>query len=140
MTALGDEAPDRERVIAADGWRVAHAFNVTLPGWLVLVPDRHVEAVDELTQDEAAAMGVLVRRASAALREVVGCAKTYAMLFAEAEGFSHLHVHVVPRMAGFGPEVRGPRVFAFMTDDVGRWIGESDQDALALRLRAAMAA
>ena len=34
------------------------------------------------------------------------------MLFAEAEGFGHLHVHVVPRMPDFESEALGPRVFA----------------------------
>lgn len=139
MTALGESAPDRERIIAENGWRAALAFNSTLPGWLVLVPLRHVEAVDDLSDDEAAELGRLTRRVTAALRAVVGCEKTYVMLFAEAPGFSHLHVHVAPRMADFPVDVRGPRVFAFMTDDESKWIVEADRDDLARRLRTALA-
>ena len=47
------------------------------------------------------------------------------MLFAEAEGFGHLHVHVVPRMPDFEPEVLGPRVFAYLSDDESTWIPEA---------------
>ena len=38
------------------------------------------------------------------------------MLFAEAEGHNHVHFHVVPRMAWFGPDERGPEpeVFRFL--------------------------
>ena len=57
-------------------WDVAHAFNTAMPGWLVLVVRRHIEAIDELTDDEAAELGPLIRDVSRALREVVGCQKT----------------------------------------------------------------
>jgi hypothetical protein len=30
--------PPREAVIVQDGWRVAHAFNSALEGWLVVLP------------------------------------------------------------------------------------------------------
>ncbi len=139
MTALSDAAPPRERVVVEGGWRVALAFNSTLPGWLVLVPMRHVTALDELTALESEEFGLLVRKASIALRAVTGCEKTYVMVFAEAEGFAHLHAHVVPRMADFTPDVIGPRVFAHLVDDESAWTSEADRDALALRLRSAFA-
>jgi diadenosine tetraphosphate (Ap4A) HIT family hydrolase len=136
FNALLPNAPLREAIVVEGGWRVAHAFNSTLPGWLIVVPTRHVTAMDELSDDEAAALGVLLRRLSVALREVVGCEKTYVMLFAEQEGFSHLHVHVVPRMPWFTAKQRGPLAFSFMSDDQSAWLSEDDRDALALRLRA----
>lgn len=139
MTAASDEAPPRERVIAEAGWRAALAFNSTLPGWLVLVPFRHITAMHELTVAESEELGLLLRRASVALRQVTGCEKTYVMLFAEAEAFSHLHVHVVPRMADLPEEARGPRVFALMSDDESVWMAEDERDQLALQLRAAFA-
>jgi diadenosine tetraphosphate (Ap4A) HIT family hydrolase len=77
-------------------WRVAHAFGTSLPGWLAVLPRRHVIALDGLTAEEAADAGPLLRAVTAALREVLGCSKTYAALFAEAEGFAHVHFHVVP--------------------------------------------
>ena len=32
--------PPREEVVHTEHWRVAHAFNSTLPGWLVILPTR----------------------------------------------------------------------------------------------------
>jgi diadenosine tetraphosphate (Ap4A) HIT family hydrolase len=46
--ALGDAAPARERIACDDVWRVAHAFNSALPGWLVLVPRRTARLAAEL--------------------------------------------------------------------------------------------
>jgi diadenosine tetraphosphate (Ap4A) HIT family hydrolase len=139
MTALADDAPARERVVVEAGWRAALAFNSTLPGWLVLVPLRHVSAMHELTTAESEELGLLLRRASIAMQAVTGCEKTYVMLFAEAEGFSHLHVHVVPRMADLPEDARGPRVFAYLSDDESAWLPEAERDDLALRLRAEFA-
>ncbi len=49
-----DRLPPRERIAADRYWRVAHAFNSALPGWLILIPRRHVTTIAELTDDEAA--------------------------------------------------------------------------------------
>jgi diadenosine tetraphosphate (Ap4A) HIT family hydrolase len=106
--------PVRECVVRTDRWRVAHAFDSALPGWLVVVPTRHVTAFAELTDQESAELGVLVGRLSRALETVTGCLKTYVVLFAEAEGFSHLHVHVVPRGADLPDDRKGPRVFGYL--------------------------
>ena len=95
-------------------WRVAHAFNTALPGWLVLLPRRHVTAVHDLTNAEASALGTWQVSLSQALRSITGCAKTYIDQFAEAEGFAHVHFHIVPRTAELPQEQRGPRVFELL--------------------------
>jgi len=138
VTAGGPIDP-RESVLVESGWRVAHAFDSALPGWLVVLPTRHLTSLDELTDAEAGALGPLLRRVSSALKDVVGCEKTYLMLFAEAEGFSHLHIHVVPRMDWFTPEQVGPRVFTFLGAPAGERVTEQDQDALCRRLQDALA-
>src|ERR1019366_3714786 len=46
---LAISLPPREDVVHTDHWRVAHAFNSALPGWLVLLPTRHVASFTELT-------------------------------------------------------------------------------------------
>lgn len=84
-------------------------------------------------------MGLLMHRASVALTSVTGCSKIYLMLFADAEGFGHLHVHLGTLMPDFTDEVKGPRVFAFLGDDEAVWLPEAEQDDLALRLRSAPA-
>src|SRR3954452_7414092 len=86
--AAGDRPP-REEVVHTAHWRVAHAFNSTLPGWLVVLPTRHVTAFTQLSPEAADELGGLVRRLSLALEQVSGCVKTYLMQFSEAEGFSH---------------------------------------------------
>lgn len=121
-----------------DHWRVAHAFDSSLPGWLVLLPTRHVTAFTELSVDAADELGGLVRRLSVSLERVTGCVKTYLMQFSEAEGFSHLHLHLVPRMADQPEDARGPRVFTYLGADERHRIPEPERDAVALRLRAAL--
>lgn len=130
--------PPREDILHTDHWRVALAFNSTLPGWVVMQPARHVTSFTELSPEAADELGGLVHRLSLALESVTGCAKTYLMQFSEQEGFSHLHPHLVPRMADQPESARGPRVFAYLTDDETRWIPEPERDAIALRLRAAV--
>lgn len=131
----GAEAPFRERFVRRAGWRVAHDFNSSLEGWLILAPLRHVQSLDELTPDEATTLGELLRESSIALQAVTGCVKTYVMLFAEAEGFAHLHVHVVPRMQDQPPDRRGPDVFGYLKD--GRAITPERRDEIAAALLAA---
>ena len=131
--------PPREDIVRTDHWRVAHAFNSTLPGWLVLLPTRHVASFTELTPQAADELGGLVRRLGTALEKVTGCVKTYLMQFSEAEGFSHLHLHLVPRLPDHPETARGPRVFTYLSDDQAQWLPETERDAIALSVRAALA-
>jgi diadenosine tetraphosphate (Ap4A) HIT family hydrolase len=80
-----------------------------------------------------------VRELSRALEAVVGCVKTYVVLFAEAEGFSHLHVHVVPRAADIPADRRGPRVFGYLSDDESARVPAAEMDRIAAAVAAALA-
>jgi diadenosine tetraphosphate (Ap4A) HIT family hydrolase len=122
----------REKVWTTPGWRVAHAFNSSLAGWLVVLPIRHVESVDELTVAESEALGKLLRESSRASKTVTGCQKTYVMMFAEAEGFSHLHFHVVPRMSDFAEDRLGPKVFAYLKEEP---LSDLRRDQISLQVR-----
>jgi diadenosine tetraphosphate (Ap4A) HIT family hydrolase len=113
--------PEWDRTFVTERWRLAHAWSA-LPGWLVLLPRRHVRALDELTNAEADELGPLLTTASAALRAAVGCSKTYVVLFAEKEGLEHLHFHVVPRMPDFEPRHVGPGVFDFINRPEEEWV------------------
>lgn len=134
-----DDLPPRERVASDEHWRVAHAFNTALPGWLVLLPRRHVTAVHELTDAEAAALGLWQVRLSRALRSTTGCDKTYVIQFAEAEGFAHAHFHIVPRMADLRPDHRGPGVFELLRQPEREQVSADDADRMAHALRARLA-
>jgi diadenosine tetraphosphate (Ap4A) HIT family hydrolase len=128
----------RDDVVHTGHWRVAHAFNSTLPGWLVLLPTRHVTSFTQVTAEAADELGGLVTRLSAALETVTGCVKTYLMQFSEAEGFSHLHLHLVPRMPNHPEDALGPKVFAYLAEDQARWLPTTERDNIALAVRAAL--
>jgi diadenosine tetraphosphate (Ap4A) HIT family hydrolase len=134
------DLPPRERVWVGPRWRVAHAFGSALPGWLVVLPRRHVLALDELTPAEAADLGPLLRSVTTALRKVTCCEKTYVALFAEAEGFGHVHFHVIPRDPGLDRELRGPRVFGLLGGDPARHVPDHVMDQIATRIAAALPA
>ncbi len=126
------DAPPWDSIHRTPYWDVVHAFNTSLPGWLVLVARRHVAAIDELTDEEAAELGVLLRRVSVALREVTGCVKTYVMQFAEAEGHSHVHFHVVPRMADQPDERRSTKIFGYLGVSEEERVAEERMNKIAV--------
>lgn len=127
--------PAREDVVRTRHWRVAHAFDSALPGWLVLLPLTHVIALDELPAQAHVELGTLLGSLSGALRQVVGCAKTYVMQFSEAPGFHHLHVHLVPRMPDQPEELTGPRVFGYLGASEADRVSEAERDRIATHLR-----
>jgi diadenosine tetraphosphate (Ap4A) HIT family hydrolase len=136
-----NRADDRrpwEQIHVDDQWRLTLAFDTSLPGWLVLVPGRHVEGLHDLDPEEALGMGRLLRTASAALVEATGCERTYVMLFAEKDGFSHLHLHIVPRHQDLPVEHRGPGVFAYLGVPEAEQLPDDARDLLAARLRGAL--
>jgi diadenosine tetraphosphate (Ap4A) HIT family hydrolase len=95
-----------------------------VPGWMVVAPLRHVEAVDALTAEELAGLMPLVAQVAAALRLETPTEKVYVAVFSEV--LSHLHVHVIARPPDLPPADRGPKVFAAppvetrRAEDVGR--------------------
>lgn len=131
----GDHFAPRDAIVRTGGWHVAHAFNANLEGWLVVLPVRHVESLDELTDEEAGALGPLLKELTAALRVATGCAKTYVLLLAEAEGFQHVHLHVVPRHADVAPEHRGARIFSLLNNPELDVVASERMDELALAIR-----
>jgi diadenosine tetraphosphate (Ap4A) HIT family hydrolase len=130
------DLPMREDVWRETGWRVATSFNSSLPGWLVVLPTRHVEALADLSDEESAVLGPLLRNVSAALTTVTSCIKTYVILLAEAPGFSHLHFHVVPRMDNVPDHRKGASIFAYLKEEP---LSDHEQDAVAYRIRDALA-
>ena len=127
--------PPRERIAADEFWRLAHAFGTALPGWLVLLPRRHVTSIADLTGPEAADLGNWQLRGSRAVQQVTGCAKTYVVAFAEAKGHSHVHFHLIPRSPELPPELRGPGVFELLTRPESEHVTPAEMDRLALAIR-----
>ena len=98
----------------------------------------HVTALDQLTAQEAADLGPLLRALTAALREVLGCSKTYVALFAKAEGFAHVHFHVMPRQPDLDPGLRGPRVFSLLGGDPASQVSAQVMDEVAISVGQAL--
>lgn len=130
-----DEAPPWDSIVRYRNWDVVHASGTSLPGWLVLVVRRHVAAVADLTDGEAAELGPLVASTSRALTHVVGCEKTYVVQFAEAVEHRHVHVHVIARMPDQAPELKGPRIFALLGVAAEDEVSEPQMDEIGLGVR-----
>ena len=133
------DAPAWDAIVRTDNWDLVHAFDSALEGWLVLVARRHIAAVADLTDDEAAELGPLVRAASRALAAVVGCERTYVVLFAESPSHRHVHVHVIPLRADMPDDRQGPRVFSQLGVPPEQRVPEVRMNELAIELRAALA-
>jgi diadenosine tetraphosphate (Ap4A) HIT family hydrolase len=133
QNAQADTLPIRDRIYLSEHWRIAHAWSA-LPGWLVLISRRHVLGVGDLTAAEAADLGPILRAASAGLGEVVGCAKTYVVMYAEVQGFEHLHVHIVPRMLDLDPQFRGGGIFQYLRRPESEWVSPEERDRIGMAL------
>jgi len=129
------KAPLWDCIYRANYWDVAHAYNTALTGWLVLVARRHVAAIDELTPEEAAELGQLLRLVSVALKEATGCQKTYVVQFAEHPEHPHVHFHLIPRMANLPEEMRGPRIFAYLGVAEEERVSETVMNGIAKKVR-----
>jgi diadenosine tetraphosphate (Ap4A) HIT family hydrolase len=130
-TASVDHAPLSERIYWDGVWRIAHAEHGALPGWLVLIPARHVTSLAQLSPPEAAGLGPLLAAASRGLEATTGCEKTYLALFAEREGFQHLHVHLSPRHADLPEDLRGHNVFRHLSTPAEEWVSAAEVERIA---------
>ncbi len=132
------EAPVWDCIQRTQFWDVVHSYNSALPGWLVVVARRHIEAVDEMTEEEAIELGMLVRRVSLALRQVTGCIKTYVIQFAEHEDHRHVHFHIVPRMEDQPEDRRSVRIFEYLGRPAEEWVGEARMNEIAAKVRSVL--
>ena len=133
--ALGDTAPggvlfEDELVYAG------HAYPLVEPVlayrcYLVAEPMRHVAGLGDLTDPEAAALGLLANRLAGALKEVAEAEHVYSFVF--GDGLAHLHVVLAPRYAGTPREYWGVRLREW--PDAPQ-VGEAEMRSLVARLRA----
>jgi diadenosine tetraphosphate (Ap4A) HIT family hydrolase len=105
------------RIHRTEGWLVEHCVGPLGLGTLIVKPERHVTAVAELTETEAATLGPLLRRASFVAGRLVRAEQVYNCLWSHAGGLPvHIHYVVQPvtaqQMAAFG--AHGPNLQAAM--------------------------
>lgn len=124
-----------DNIYRSQYWDVVHSYNTSLPGWLVLIARRHIEAIDELTEEEAIDLGLLMRNLSIALKSVTNCAKTYVIQFAEAADHPHVHFHIVPRMADQPANRRGRKIFRSLGVSEEEQVSEESMNRLAEQIR-----
>ncbi|MCY4464040.1 MAG: HIT family protein [Chloroflexi bacterium] len=129
------EAPPWDSIYRSSYWDVAHAYNTSLLGWLVLIVRRHMQSLNELTIAEAADLGALLREVSQALKRHTGCQKTYIMQFAESADHPHVHFHIVPRMPDQAPDDIAYRVMRRLGVPLAERCDETEMNALALAIR-----
>ena len=72
-----------------------HPLPAPLVGWLILDSLRHVGGPADFDAHESAALGPMLQRSSALVRELSGCQRVYAVAF--GEGARHFHLHLIPR-------------------------------------------
>jgi diadenosine tetraphosphate (Ap4A) HIT family hydrolase len=137
LTARRDagSAPPWDLIYRTDGWDVVHAYDTSLPGWLVLVLRRRLTSIADLTDEEAMTLGRLIRDASAALVVATGCAKTYVAQFAEHPLHPHVHFHVVPRPPDLPDDQVGPAVFARLGVAESERVPEAEMNRVAAQIR-----
>ncbi len=75
-------------------WLVEHCIGPLGVGTLIVKPERHVTAVADLTEAEAASLGPLLRKASEVAGQLVGADQVYNCLWSHAGGVP-VHIHYV---------------------------------------------
>lgn len=98
-------------------WLVDHAYPTSHLGWLVIVLKRHAEALHELSRAEFAELAEIQYRLAQVMHQDAQIEKEYMMLFAEAPGFSHIHIHFVPKPTNLPAELKGPSIFTLLKVD-----------------------
>jgi diadenosine tetraphosphate (Ap4A) HIT family hydrolase len=104
-----------------------------------LVARRHIGAIDELTNEEAIELGVLLRQVSLVLKETTGCVKTYVVQFAEMAEHQHVHFHVIPRMENQPENRRGINVFEYSGASEEKRVSEEKMNDMATKVQKILA-
>ncbi len=79
----------------------------TYRGHLFVEPFRHIGGLGDLSDDEAAEMGLAITQAARALR-AIGAEHVYSVVY--GDGVPYLHVHLMPRWPGTPREFWGPSI------------------------------
>lgn len=98
-------------IFESDCWRVQHIDNTSIKGWLVVALKRHAAALHELSDQEWEELGELQKVIVRGLHSILKTQKEYILQLAEANGFNHVHFHLVPVMEDMSRELRGANIF-----------------------------
>lgn len=88
----------RQRVWENDIWRLSVVLQGAIAGFAHLEPRRHIPFITDLDGDEAATLGPVLARATAALRGATAAEKVYVYVFGDR--IPHLHFNLAPHRPG----------------------------------------
>lgn len=90
----------RQRVWEDDLWRLSVVLRGAIPGFSHLEPKRHIPFLPDLDGAEAAGLGPVLARCTAALKAGTGADKVYVYVFGDR--VPHLHLNLAPHVEGDG--------------------------------------
>ncbi|MFC5452367.1 HIT family protein [Paenibacillus aestuarii] len=77
-------------------WKVCHfPAQQSILGRIVLESRRHFLDFSEMTEEEAASYGILIKKLYSALKHVTGAERVYSLI--TIDGVPHFHAHFIPR-------------------------------------------
>lgn len=94
-----------------DHWRLRHATETNILGYLVLESKRHFLDLAQASADECATYGTTLALAMKVIRQVVKPARIYT--FSLAEAVPHFHVHLIPRTDALPRAYRGRGIMSY---------------------------
>jgi diadenosine tetraphosphate (Ap4A) HIT family hydrolase len=86
----------RQRVWEDEYWRLSVVLRGAVVGFAHLEPHRHIPFITDLDGGEAATLGLVLARVSAALRVATAADKVYVYVFGDR--IPHLHFNLAPHM------------------------------------------
>ena len=101
----------------------------------MIVLNRHVEALHDLTAEEYLELAHITERAVRALRTHLDTEKEYVACFAEAEHFNHIHLHVIAKPKGQPQDLKGTAIFQMLKVTDNEVIPPDQIKELCLRLQ-----
>jgi diadenosine tetraphosphate (Ap4A) HIT family hydrolase len=88
----------RRRVWADQYWRLSVVLHGAVVGFAHLEPHRHIPFITDLDGPEAATLGAVLARATAAMRTATAADKIYVYVFGDR--VPHLHFNLAPHRPG----------------------------------------
>ena len=107
------------RILETPGWIVEHTVGSLGVGTLIVKTRRHVLHVGDLTDDEAAELGPLLRRVAAAVSEIAKPSQVYVCLWSHENrqpGHIHFVIQPVSRELMNDLDAHGPRLQVALFD------------------------
>lgn len=106
----GATRAEGEIVFENDLWHVRHGgAPYGVPGWMMLITQRHVGGPAHFDDREAASFGPTLRHLQRVLERVTGALRIY--MAAMGESHPHFHAHMVPRSASMPKDAKAWGVF-----------------------------